>query len=1030
MRQDKKTLVVFLDHRGAFNKAWRAGALHKLLEKGVPTALVRWYEAFLEGRQAQVRWGSALSSWRPMRQGTAQGTNSAPTIFDVLVDDMPEVSLQYADDACIVAQGATVAECVAEANRKLEAVSRWVTEWRLPLNLGKAREIAFWLPKGATQVRRRGRTVVEVAEGCAAWRAGLRPGWRIDGVEKAAGAKLSATTKEGSEALEEAWAAAAATGRRVAVTATEFPAVRVHGEPIAYEETPVYLGVKYDEKLSFGPHVAMLREKMEWKHRTLAALCGTSWGCSARTTRMTYSATTLAAVEHAVAAWRPYATAKLTQQLETEHNKAAKLITGCMPKTRTEVLLSEALLQPLWVRAERRVAQARERFRRLATDCPAHEAEGKMPATRLELREGLRGLRREPHADPGALPAWEGGAAVQFYPELLRSLRGLRREPHADPGALPAWEGGAAVQFYPELLRTVPRTEAALIRRLAVLETLHERGEKEWEAWTDGSVSDGGVGRGGAGGVILRRGKEGLREADTLTEAAGRLASSYTTEVRAIRKALEKLEELMPVGPTEVLIATDSQSAVRALAAGPDRQRGRQEQEIWRLMRRNFSEASGRKLTVQWVASHCGLEHNEKADQLAKRASELPQEEVPVAMRTAAAAVGRAAEKEWARMRLEVLEAARTAGQQRHPYLTLPGPPRARGGGDAAEGEREGEWLSAAALMRQRPPRAVERVIHQMRAGKTRYCADWTGGINWTATGCPRCPSASDGVQHLLEECTHAEVVELRRRHLGNRTAKQSLTSEYHRLAAFVGAYLELHHDKQWLKRSGAAAAAGAAPAAEAGAQEPQQQHEAGGGGDEGKAGEAGAARGARAVGRAAEGEHGPGRHPGRQPSGAAAMAEKGRAERERGGGGRAGAGPGRHPGRHQRGAAAAAADTGEGRRRGAKAARTGARGAEAATGEAGERQKATEEAEKADEGEAGGAPLPPPKRRRRAGAKQEAEAAERGKEGQRQAGERRAGKEQEPERAKEQEQHVETASAEGTGETEHRAARPRASDR
>eukprot|EP00664_Eupelagonemidae_sp_cell27_P004311 gene4311-6456_t len=29
MRQDKKTLVVFLDHRGAFNKAWRAGALHK-----------------------------------------------------------------------------------------------------------------------------------------------------------------------------------------------------------------------------------------------------------------------------------------------------------------------------------------------------------------------------------------------------------------------------------------------------------------------------------------------------------------------------------------------------------------------------------------------------------------------------------------------------------------------------------------------------------------------------------------------------------------------------------------------------------------------------------------------------------------------------------------------------------------------------------------------------------------------------------------------------------------------------------------
>ena len=45
----------------------------------------------------------------------------------------------------------------------------------------------------------------------------------------------------------------------------------------------------------------------------------------------------------------------------------------------------------------------------LGPEC-ARRAEALIPATRLELRDRLQGQQREEFANPGAVPAWEGGA--------------------------------------------------------------------------------------------------------------------------------------------------------------------------------------------------------------------------------------------------------------------------------------------------------------------------------------------------------------------------------------------------------------------------------------------------------------------------------------------------------------------------------------------------------------------------------------------------------------------------------------------
>ena len=94
-----------------------------------------------------------------------------------------------------------------------------------------------------------------------------------------------------------------------------------------------------------------------------------------------------------------------------------------------------------------------------------------------------------------------------------------------------------------------------------------------------------------------------------------------------------------------VVLCTDSMASLATLQEGLAAQTAPLGVAAWRALS-SLSEDGHRQIIAQWVPSHCDLAGNERADQVAKEAAELPQEQVPVDVTTICRAVARTAREQ------------------------------------------------------------------------------------------------------------------------------------------------------------------------------------------------------------------------------------------------------------------------------------------------------------------------------------------------------------------------------------------------
>ena len=83
-----------------------------------------------------------------MRAGVAQGRLIPPVIFSLYVNDMPphshhvELAL-YADDTAIIATSRKPTLLVSYLVSYLSYLQRWLSDWRLAINVSKSTAIIF-----------------------------------------------------------------------------------------------------------------------------------------------------------------------------------------------------------------------------------------------------------------------------------------------------------------------------------------------------------------------------------------------------------------------------------------------------------------------------------------------------------------------------------------------------------------------------------------------------------------------------------------------------------------------------------------------------------------------------------------------------------------------------------------------------------------------------------------------------------------------------------------------------------------------
>ena len=160
----KKLFCAFIDFEKAFDKVWRNGLFHKLLNNSINGKMYNVILNMYKNIKSCISYNNSTSDYFPCEVGVRQGENLSPFLFalflndleaffiDKGIDDLSSISheieseldifikifmLLYADDTALLAESAT------DLQDKLNAFEEYCELWKLKVNVDKTKIMVF-----------------------------------------------------------------------------------------------------------------------------------------------------------------------------------------------------------------------------------------------------------------------------------------------------------------------------------------------------------------------------------------------------------------------------------------------------------------------------------------------------------------------------------------------------------------------------------------------------------------------------------------------------------------------------------------------------------------------------------------------------------------------------------------------------------------------------------------------------------------------------------------------------------------------
>ena len=361
--------------------------------------------------------------------------------------------------------------------------------------------------------------------------------------------------------------------------------IKLGDYPLKEDDEPTYLGVTFDKRQTWKPHLQEAETRARRKLALMRKLAGSTWGADERTLRTVYEGAVRPHLEYGSAAWSSASKSTL-QSVDKVQNQALRLITGAMKTTPISAMEKVTGIQPLQDRRNMKTLLQAEKFKCQLNHPMKAKVEG-CTHNRIKRESFVHQAKKLEKEHLSQLPK-------QTIPPVLY---------HSPP-----WEETSIAKM--TICTKIPHlsssgTVADSIRcneARAHCEDMYP--QESWtQAYTDGSATKA-VADGGAGIYIL------YPDGTVATESVptGTHCSNYKAEVQALLTASRMVKNTSRRECKQVVFLTDALSVLEALNSGG-------EPELADSLK---SLTETHRVALQWIPAHCGIPGNEAADRLAK----------------------------------------------------------------------------------------------------------------------------------------------------------------------------------------------------------------------------------------------------------------------------------------------------------------------------------------------------------------------------------------------------------------------------